>query len=197
MATTTTKTGCSVSLPKRCKPSKAVSKGEKYTPIFGYVQLCKTRKGVELQASDRFIAVRVPLKVHGSTKDLVEGPLPTEAVLELEKGSPTPIDLVATATMVKAGLDTRRVRPTVSEGFKFPDLEQVQPPKPAKSFRVGLDTVLLRKLAQAVGSDAVVLEFDQEHMDKSGYLRAIPVRPLKDPASRAHGLIMPVRVNVR
>lgn len=193
---TTTSTACSVSLPKQCKPSRAVSNGEKHTPVLGYVNLRKTRAGVELQASDRFIAVRIPLKVHGSRAVLVEGPIPTRAMQELEKGSAEPVRFAATAETVKVGDGITHARP---QSGKFPDLTQVQPSKPTKPVLVALDTVLLRKLASALGSAAVVLEFDGASMgDRHGYLRPIAVRSANpvNAVSGAHGLIMPIRVAV-
>jgi len=81
---------------------------------------------------------------------------------------------------------------------QYPNLDQLWPKKFNKPFAFGLDTKLLRNLAEAIGSDTVRIELDLALVKDGTYLRPYRVLPLKGEgcAAGAEGILMPVRVDM-
>jgi hypothetical protein len=88
-------------------------------------------------------------------------------------------------------------RPDVDDLGTFPRYEQVIPKEDEykSGFKVAFNVDLLKKIADALGTSGVVLEFSE----KDGQLHAIRVRPSalkedKAPSPMAFGVLMPIRL---
>lgn len=89
-------------------------------------------------------------------------------------------------------------RPQFDDLGTFPRYEQVIPKEEEykNGFKVAFNVDLLKKIADAIGTSGVVLEFSE----KDGELRAIRVRPSalnedKAPSPMAFGILMPMRLS--
>lgn len=165
----------------------------------------------ELQASDSYIAARVPVEVGlGETT----GFLPVEAVKASRKRDAGGMYCNGAAEVMPAYWNGDAEAPAVvsfprPDAGQFPKLEQLWPTgEPA--FTVGINAGFLKRLAEALGAEdtAVSLSFVSRKNDageptgEPDPLRPIIVRPLRGTDSReapfgglerAEGLCMPIR----
>lgn len=200
-------------LVANAKPWKAVSKDQS-RPILTETWLTldpevkgQPRTGA-VAATDSFVLVAVPVEFD-EDDDPTEGHLPAKALAECKRYGP----------IVKA--DTVRVPETGTDHPRrdigqFPRWQQLMPDEAHVSdFKVGINAKLLAKLADALGSEQVVLEFcvspaaqQTAHVDGRDYvlpsnIRVIRVRPLGGKSvggpgasviDGAIGIAMPIRL---
>jgi hypothetical protein len=142
-----------------------------------------------LEATDTYKLVRVPVKI---ADDDVQGFIPVEALTRARKQK---LPEITAAEGVRVG-DVTFDRP--ADGT-FPDAPSFIPEDENIVFRIGVNAVFLRELAEALGSDQVVLEFQgQEVRTKGGTLRGVlpeqrkPIRVSPLDQSGPVGVLMPV-----
>lgn len=144
-----------------------------------------------LEATDTYKLVRVPVKVND---DDVQGFIPVEALTRARKQK---LPEITAAEGVRVG-DVTFDRPTDGQ---FPDAPSFIPEDEKIVFRVGVNAAFLHELADALGSDQVVLEFQgQEVRTKGGALRGVlpePRKPIRvSPLSESGpvGVLMPILI---
>jgi hypothetical protein len=169
-----------VRVPRHFRPEKAIDKD------VGRPELLQANLVTEeeiLEATDRHIVVRVPVEIE-------EGDLPgavtADALAASRKGSES-ISCYEDA-LVTDNASFKRPRPDQP----FPDLRSLIPGDEQIVWSFGLNAKLLLRLAQAMGTEEIVLEFTAvgSIADK---LCPIRVSPLGKRSQGAVGLMMPVR----
>lgn len=187
-------------LPSGCKPSKALSK-DSTRPILGQAYIVERDDGLELQATDSYKAVFLPIT--SSTKgDVTPGPISATALKAVEKsyGRSNMLngEFIANGDVqVPAGglTLTRSDSPDVDG----PNLDAIEGSIGPIVFEVGINAAFLADVAAALGDtrngkDPLVLGFqpgDGTDQGKPTGLKAISVR-LGNKPGRA--ILMPVRV---
>jgi hypothetical protein len=186
--------GGTIDVPPRCKPSRALSKGD-MRPILEHAYLRRRDDGMWLLMTDSYIAVGI--KVNG---DAEEGWVPGPALKHIERGRNAE-QLSDTSWRV----DTEPYASTVFDISKvvdgakeFPDLESVglwdldvKPTWNGDKPSVGMNPGFMKRIADSFGcGDDTGCRFDI-----AAPLRPIRVTPLRSDIE-AVGLQMPIRLNV-
>lgn len=204
---------------KKPKPWLVCSK-DQTRPTLTHVNLTldpprkdKPRTG-HLSATDSYCLVTVPVEFDDRDEEPKEGAFPIEA---LKAG-----DKIGAVFALKDGVrepGTGTLHPYPENPGQFPNADKLMPSEEnVSSFHIAFNAALLKKLADAMGSEAVVLEFcaaPGEHLviEQEGAepfvmpanLRAIRVRPIEHSGGGTGakvldgpvGLLMPIRMASR
>lgn len=151
-------------------------------------------KGV-VGACDSFVLVTIPVMFDKDDKP-TSGMIPAEAFKALKKS----IDGSMRVTEKEVKVFTRGEGVQTFERYdlgQFPRWDQLMPEQ-VGSFAVGLNAAFLARVAKAIGSEVVVLEFLEDGSGNPHALRSIRVRPSAMAGGDVHhgpmGLQMPIRV---
>ena len=176
---------------KNCKIELACSTDKQRAAICNpYLEI--DDKGARMIATNGQILAIVPVDPQEGDK---AGLVPVDAIKDARKAKPASLPEATLACNGNVKLLDGRQYPRPD--FAFPNYRAVLPAenRPAK-FTVGIDAKLLWELAQAMGTQGVTLEFENE-------LSAIKVRPsaagqhgsIKPADYEARGVIMPIRIS--
>lgn len=192
------------------KPTKATATDDA-RPQLGVVYLHKDKDGYWLLATDGYIMAKVPVKADLESDDMpVEGPIPANAMKHIERMPNKGLKAVwsfftARSNEVQVGEDTTYKRREVSmQPPKFLDvLKDAREIK--KPLKIGFDSVLLKNLADALGTEQLEVTIDLDALDTPErgaevpvhfYTKALVVEPNGQKDGRI-GLQMPVKLDVR
>ena len=166
-----------MNIPDKTKPVGCLAK-DRARPSLGSAAIVQTDDGLELHATDTYMAVCLPVLAAPVEDTVAPGPVSREALTAIQKNHGQ-FDADAD-TITVDGVVYRRV-----DVGQFPRLAQVWPNADVPIvFEIGLDADKLAKLAAAMGGAQVVLSFIDP-------LRPVQVRPLE---GSGRGIIMPIRV---
>lgn len=166
----------------KARPAQAAGK-DPARPVLMHGQVRRTDDGFRVEASNSFIAASVPLAqdpLEDVPGELAPVMVPRGALDALGKGHRLALNGSVETVDPRTGARTRW---EPGEG-RFPQIDALWPSGEAE-MTVAFNARFLWQLAQALGSDEVVMEV-------RGPLRPFTVRPLKD--SQAAGLISPIRI---
>jgi len=185
---------------------KAACSSDASRPVLTYAYLDAER--AELQATDSYIAVRVPVELEPGD---ASGFVPCEALERSRKRDAGSLRLNGSADVMGEYQAADSPEPPLASFARpdlgqFPNLPALWPETPV-SFRVGINAKFLLQVAEALGAEdtAVTLEFHGYGPDghTPNPLRAIVVQPHRGTTGRedpvlgikqAEGLLMPIRV---
>lgn len=159
-----------------------------------------------LQATNAYCFARVPVTIDNEAKlreRVVEDqaiPLPPKALAALEAGpvvGAAYFDDDGSVTVDDVTYHPPNYWAPAEDGLpatpgQFPDMAKLEPVQEKQSvFEIGFDADILIRLARAMGSKQVRVEFDT-----ATTLRAFYVYPLGAGRDQAKGMLMPIRLNV-
>ena len=178
-------------LHKKCKIESAASKDKSRACLMEpYIEI---REGgfARIAATDGKILAVLPVECEDGE---VSGYVSAEALKAARKGKLPEAEIHCNgALQVQGGATFPRMD---SETFKFPKIDAViVPPNEeihgCQRVRLVINTALLSRLAEALGSDAVVLELQAEESTR-GPLGLVVNRPIRvEPTSEGHGDHLP------
>jgi hypothetical protein len=143
--------------------------------------LDRSESGDVMIATDGRILAIVPVEC---TPEDDQGPVPRECLKDARKFGVNCNGVAA----VPGGASYPRPDAT------FPDWRAVMPDfKGKKTVRLGIDAALLKRLADAIGTEKVNLEFPVDESSDC-VIEPLTVRPAGFSDKAAHGVIMPCRV---
>jgi len=200
-------------IAKKFKPTKATAPFADKRPLLEGGRIEQIAGRNLLVVTDGRIAIRLPVHKERTGEEIPEGYVSAHALRLMEKSS---FDL--TEELVKVGrarsryvngewvdgeplVQLARIEPGKSseDGPRFPDVGDIWPEKRRRALRVSLDTKLMRRLAEALASDALTLEIDMDGIDHEEGSVAYD-RPLiafafdkEQPTNGPDGLLMPMR----
>ncbi len=205
---------------RKFKPTKAAapSSSERKPKVLRGGNIEKIDGRYFLVVTDGHVCVRLPVSKDHSGEELSEGYVPAQALRLIEDGggifkmTPEAVQIGQARSRVVDGdwvdgeplVQLARIEPGKSseDPSEFPSIAERWPEKPKRTLRVALDSKLIRRLAEALGSDALTLEIDLEGIEHSeggrayeGPLVAWPYgkeRPVAGP----DGLLMPMRERI-
>ena len=171
-------------LPKNCLVEKVASQ-DSTRPAIGapYLDIDEKRTA-HIIATNGAALVKIPVEIDGED---CAGYLPAVALKEARKLAKKfdSVDLVCNGS---AKLLNGATYPR-GEG-QFPNWRQVMPKEEGKTV-LALDARLLYELAQALGTEGVVLTFDA---DSHITVRATATKGVQPASFEARGVIMPIRI---
>jgi hypothetical protein len=177
---------------KNLRPTKTVARSAKKPPVFqgGYIERIEGR--LFLVTTDCEVCTRVPVYQTRRNESIPEGYVPAAALPWMEK-----YPFEATEETISIGrAHSRRVKGEWVEGEplmtfariepsrsaddpgQFPESDAYWPEEAEKPLRIHLDTKALRRLAEALASDALTLEID---LSQTVYSRKHKVRGYERP----------------
>jgi hypothetical protein len=172
-------------LPKNCLVEKVASQDATRAAItLPYLDI-DAERSAHIISTNGAAMVKLPVEI---TAEDVAGYVPTAALKEGRKLAKKfdSVDLVCngSAKLLNGATYPRESRET------FPNWRQVWPKEEGK-ITLALDAALLYELAQAMGTEGVVLTFDA---DKPISVRATATKACKPASFDAMGVIMPIRI---
>lgn len=189
------------------KVSKATSKDDA-RPVLGVAHLVEDGDGYALLATDSYIMVKVPIEHDKEGDKPVVGPIPPAALKHIESMPSKGLKAVwsyfeAREDVVQVGEDTTYKRRDVHGQPPNFDHTMKEVNEIKKPLSFGFDAVLLKNMADALGSQQLKVTIDLNKLDTpegggAQYLRALVVEPMNAvPGGDGRvGLQMPVRINI-
>lgn len=177
-----------LTLPNRCKPSKACSTDWTRPNLCHAYLRDRGKDGTWLCATDSYIATAIKVDGHG----LVEGWIPIGALRLMERGkNGTQISDAAWRVETSEGVVTYDITADV-QGSKYPDFDSLglwDKRKQGAIGEIGMSPRLMAKIGDALGADNYGCRFEF-----TTDLKSIRVTPLN--GEDRIGLQMPVRLRV-
>jgi hypothetical protein len=177
------------------KPSRVLNSDEDKPTHHGFITADPRRPGqLMMGATDSYTFVRIPLESPAERPEFAEGAVPHLALLYHDEEPEEKMTIGERHVMVGKEVSFRR-----QQGLRFPDLSAFLA-DPTRPMRIGIDTVLLRRLAEAMGEDRVELIFDLSKVTEENgvglYNTAVQVKAFSDKGDNEmapEGILMPVR----
>lgn len=175
-----------IKLPKRAKPSKALSKSA-LRPDLTRAYVAKVNGHRELVASDSYILARVPVP-----DDTPLGSVTADALKRIERGEAHEVTVKGAVRFTTPDGTPVEYHAPEQTKLPFPDVVESWDPSGFQVVTIGLNPALLKNLADAIGAgNAVRLEV-LVHDDGKAKAGAMRVSSSTDGAGE--GLIMPLRL---